>query len=300
MKPTVARSQFQTKMTAVFGSTERLRTIVDPVTLPENLLAWLRNLQLLMGVPFNYLVPDEGMLPAESIRFFYVDPNWVDALIDGAFSIGRNLTRQASSPILALDEATRPGVRLTLRVNAAALRATHLGVPAPVTTLKIVTGFVLRSTLVTAYPGMGVYAYDANGDELNILRFERLGQESDTLLCLIDGEAAQVDVHEAPEQLHYGIDTYSVSSGKVDAWKHAHPFTIINDKVTIDKTTVVEVDISDCFRADAPRTMRMAKLAATLKDKTDPTLPYLNAAQMGFEMTQGVGLVSFRDSGVKL
>jgi hypothetical protein len=299
MKPTVARSQFQTKMTAVFGSTERLRLIVEPVKLPENLLAWLRNLQLLMGVPFNYLVPDEGMLPAESIRFFHVDPNWVDALIDGAFSIGRNLTRQASSPILALDTATRPGVRLTLRVNAAALRATHLGVPAPVTTLNIVTGFVLRSTLVTAYPGMGVYAYDENGDELNILRFERLGQESDTLLCLIDGEAAQVDVHEAPEQLHYGIDTYSVSSGKVDAKKQAHPFTIVNDKVTIDKKSV-EVDISDCFRANAPRTMRMTKLASTLKAKTDPTLPYLNAAQMGFEMTQGVGLVSFKDSGVKL
>lgn len=298
MKPTVARSQFQAKMTAVFASTERLRAIVDPVTLPENLLAWLRNLQLLMGVPFNYLVPDEGMLPAESIRFFYLDPNWVDAVIDGAFSIGRNLTRQASSPILALDGATRGGVQLTLRVNAAALRAVHLGIPAPVTTLKIVTGFLLRSSLVAAYPGLGVYAYSANGDELNILRFERLGQESDTLLCLIDGEAAQIDVHEAPEQLHYGIDSWNVSSGKVDAKKSARPFTIKNDQVTIEKT-IEEVDISDCFRANAPRTMRMTKLAATLKERTNPALPYLNAAQMGFEMTQGVGLVSFTDSGVK-
>jgi hypothetical protein len=41
----------------------------------------------------------------------------------------------------------------------------------------------------------------------------------------------------------------------------------------------------------------MAKLAATVKAKTNPSLPYLNAAQMGFEMTQGVGLVSFKSSG---
>jgi hypothetical protein len=299
MKPTVARSQFKAKVTAVFQATERLRAIVDPVMLPENLLAWLRNLQLLMGVPFNYLVPDEGMLPPESIRFFYLDPNWVDALIDGAFSIGRNLTRETSSPILALDEATGPGVRFTLRVNAAALRATHLGIPAPVTTLKIVTGFLLRSTLVTAYPGMGVYAYNAKGDELSILRFERLGQESDTLLCLVDGEAAQIDVHEAPEQLHYGIDSWSISAGKVEAKKQAHAFTIQNDKVTIDGKSI-EVDISDCFRSNAPRTVRMTKLAETLKDKTNPSLHYLNAAQMGFEMTQGVGLVSFRNPGVKV
>lgn len=296
MKATVTRGHFQARMASIFSSTARLQTITDPTPLPENLLAWLRNLQLLNGVPFNYLVPDEGMLPAESIRFFQLDPNWMDALIDGAFSMGRNLTREASSPILVLDEATRPGVRLTLRVNAAALRAAHLGLPAPVTTLKSVTGFLLRSTLVSAYPGIGVYAYDANGSARDILRFETLGRESDTLLCLIDGDAVQIDLHEAPEQLHYGIDSYNITSGKVDAFKKAHTFKIDNGRVSIDKPTV-DVDISECFRESAPRTMRMAKLAATVKAKTNPSLPYLNAAQMGFEMTQGVGLVSFKSSG---
>ncbi|HZD49399.1 MAG TPA: hypothetical protein VE178_11705 [Silvibacterium sp.] len=297
MKPTLGRSQMQTAVKAVFSSVARLRTIIDPVALPEDLLAWLRNLQLLKGVPFNYLVPDEGMLPAESIRFFYLDPNWVDALIDGAFSIGRNLTRQQASPILALDEASQPRVRLTLRVTAAALRSANLGVPAPQTSLKKITGFLLRSSLVAAYPGMGVYAYDAAGGDLKILRFEKLGQSSDTMICLIDGDATRIDVHEAPEQLHYGIDGYTFSpENGVEANKQAHPFTIEDGVVTIDQNTV-PVNISDCFRADAPRTMRIAKLAATLKEKTNPSLPYLNAAQMGFEMTQGVGLVSFKSSG---
>ena len=39
--------------------------------------------------PFHYLVPDERILPAESIRLFQVDPIWIECLVDGAFSIGR-------------------------------------------------------------------------------------------------------------------------------------------------------------------------------------------------------------------
>jgi hypothetical protein len=300
MKNTIVRSQMQATMTAMFQSNARLLPIVEPSKLPENLEQWLRNLQILKGVPFNYLVPDEGMLPPESIRFFYLDPNWMDALIDGAFSIGRNLTLDEASPIFAIDAAAGPGLRLNLRVNAAALRSAHLGLPAPMTTLKVVTGFILRSSLVPAYPGMGVYAYDDAGGTLEILRFERLGQDSETIFCLIDGDAAQIDLHEAPEQLHYGIDEYELSSGNVSAFKYVRPFTITNNEVKIEKNGI-KTDISGCFRAEAPRTLRMANLAATLQPVADPDLPvpYLNAAQMGFEMTQGVGLVSFISSGVK-
>lgn len=35
---------------------------------------WLGNLAVLKGLPFGYLVPDQAMLPAESIRFFVLDP----------------------------------------------------------------------------------------------------------------------------------------------------------------------------------------------------------------------------------
>ena len=56
--------------------------------MPQTLVDWLTRLGLLEGVPFNYLVPDEAMLPPESLRFFYLDPNWTSALLDGAMSIG--------------------------------------------------------------------------------------------------------------------------------------------------------------------------------------------------------------------
>ena len=61
----------------------------NAIAMPEALATWFRDIELLKGVPFNYLVPDEGLLPKESIRFFWVDAYWVDCLQDGAFSIGR-------------------------------------------------------------------------------------------------------------------------------------------------------------------------------------------------------------------
>lgn len=57
-------------------------------TIPDDILAWFNNLALYKGVPFNNLVPSEQMLPSESIRFFYIDPNAIDAMIDGALSLG--------------------------------------------------------------------------------------------------------------------------------------------------------------------------------------------------------------------
>ena len=49
------------------------------------------------GVPFSYIVSSEEMLPNESIRFFHMDRNWLDALVDGALSTGILDTRGPNS-----------------------------------------------------------------------------------------------------------------------------------------------------------------------------------------------------------
>lgn len=54
----------------------------------DSVIGWLSRLRLLEGVPFQYIVPSEEMLPNESIRFFHMDRNWLDALVDGALSTG--------------------------------------------------------------------------------------------------------------------------------------------------------------------------------------------------------------------
>ncbi len=55
---------------------------------PRDLRQWLARLRLLEAVPFAYLVADFELLPPESIRYFYLDRNWTDALVQGALSAG--------------------------------------------------------------------------------------------------------------------------------------------------------------------------------------------------------------------
>ena len=79
--------------------------------MPAYMESFLAHLRLLVGVPFEYLVPDSRMLPDESIRFFYLDRSWTDRLVDGAISVGKIGSREQ-----AHHQAHAPGVRQQLDV----------------------------------------------------------------------------------------------------------------------------------------------------------------------------------------
>ena len=64
---------------------------------------WVFNRLRLQGFPAQYLIPDPSFLPAETLRFFYIDKNWTESLTDGALSLGN---QSASEP-----KRTSPGVR---------------------------------------------------------------------------------------------------------------------------------------------------------------------------------------------
>src|SRR5271169_137539 len=70
------------------GIADKLKTSVTADLVSDEVTNWLGRLVLLYGVPFHYLVPEEEMLPSESIRFFYVDPIWIQCLVQGACSVG--------------------------------------------------------------------------------------------------------------------------------------------------------------------------------------------------------------------
>ncbi|WZH47175.1 uncharacterized protein QYS62_008317 [Fusarium acuminatum] len=46
----------------------------------------------LRAIPHNYLFPEPDILETEAVLTFYVDPLWLDALVDGALSIGNHST----------------------------------------------------------------------------------------------------------------------------------------------------------------------------------------------------------------
>lgn len=165
----------------------------DSVILPSDVVAWFRDLRLLRGVPFNYLVPDERMLPPESIRFVRLDQVWADCLVDGAFSLGR------------LTGRLKPADREQKGVLADAVPA-H----------GIISGFLLRSTVVPGWPGLVVDGHagsppdDAAG-KLTALRADRLSP--DVLLCA--GDVGRVEIHQKPETLHFG------TAGLTGDWRAA-------------------------------------------------------------------------------
>jgi hypothetical protein len=192
------------------------------IDIPADMLEWLTQLRLLYGIPFNYLVPRADLLPRESIRFFYIDRNWTDRLVDGALSVGKIATRE-----YAHHQALNPAVIAELdkheRLLRHVLREGSDTTPPETVYTGDITGFLLRSSVVSRYPGMEIKAYpqfEDNGDpvdlspifegnpsavaQLRTLRIERLAPN--VLICLFAGIPKLIRLEEPREGIQFGVD----------------------------------------------------------------------------------------------
>lgn len=269
----------------------------DVLAVPAEIYTWLARLKLLEGVPFRYLVPDDAMLPAESIRFFQLDMNWVDALIDGAASVGRH--GDDASPEAAHDSAVKAAVHSSASDSARAIRPLTMGLAAPTPQpLETVSGFLLRSDVVKGWPGLEANGYADDGTLLDIVRFERLAPT--VLLCLFekDGKTLhQVDIHEPAEGLHFGL-----SGGTAVNVRTNHQIDAQGPGSQI-KGVLQPAP----FRANGGdgQVIRMFRLARALHDPKYATyiqgvyegFDHLPSSQFALQMLRGVGLVSFTTAG---
>jgi len=156
----------------------------DPTNaIPADIVTWLTNLCLLKGVPFNQLVPNQAMLPAESIRFFYVDPNFLDGLVDGALSIGIQSSRDSLFTQI-MRSHVHAAVLQTLPKIRRRLMGTQLSDTDGFDPNLPIAGFLLRSAAIAGWPGLEIKIYsDSAGTKLlQPMRIERL--TPDILLCL--------------------------------------------------------------------------------------------------------------------
>ncbi|HZN15382.1 MAG TPA: hypothetical protein VFB78_14015 [Acidimicrobiales bacterium] len=244
---------------------------VPGVDLPTSMGEWLARLGLLEAVPFDYLVPDARMLPFDSMRFFYVDRNWIDALIDGAFAIGKQSSRDALH-----HEAHAVAIRDTGDRASSAARAVLRGVAAAVDTPPpdaIMTGLVMRSSVVSGYPGLEIRAYtdSTRATRVRLLRLDRVAP--DVLFVLFDGVPALVDVCEPPEGLHFGAvrtdsgpetaDKYQVMLRWVDTKTGPQPHAS-GDQVKEGCGKAVPVDVP--LRSGGNRVVDVAALQRALGD----------------------------------
>lgn len=199
--------------------------------LPTYVADFLVRLRLGERVPFHYLVPDPAMLPDESIRFFTIDDDWLDALLEGAMAIGSSGTRDvehSSAAMPAIKTAVRGAVPL-----AAAVRRRHVAAQAMSDHVRgavalaadfpdpggtpPVTGFLLRSSLVSMWPGFSVRAFTTTdipeavdpttldpGLFVPLLRVELLSPS--VLLVLFAGTPALVWLEEPHHGIQLGIE----------------------------------------------------------------------------------------------
>jgi hypothetical protein len=188
--------------------------------MPPYMESFLAHLRLLVGVPFAYLVPDSRMLPPESIRFFYLDRSWTDRLVDGAIAVGKIGTREQ-----AHHQAQEPGVRQQLDQTERIVRQLQRGASfmdlrptnaADMAPADVVTGFLLRSYLVTGWPQMEVRAYnqviqepfDHNAPnvlaaKLTTLRLERLSPS--IMIAMFSGIPQMVTLEEPHHGVQFGL-----------------------------------------------------------------------------------------------
>jgi hypothetical protein len=168
----------------------------------------LAELRLLHSIPFTYLIPDATLLPPESIRFFYLDRNWTDALVDGLLSIG-TFTAAERLQLEELRQVIRDEVDEAERVLRRPDGEERLAGPG-----GPISGFLLRSKLVSGWPGLHVRAYrvdqgqdaeiipESDPDRLKVLRMERLAPA--VLLVLFDGVPEVVHFEEPRQGIQFG------------------------------------------------------------------------------------------------
>jgi hypothetical protein len=220
------------------------------LTLPDRLLQWLLDIRLLRHLPVVYLVPDSALLPTESIRFFYVDPTWVDRVIDGVFSAANTGTVDS-----VYDYSLLSGVRNLLDSELAKLAAA--AVPGSNWTPAAgITGMLIRSELASRWPDMIVecWADETMTKPMPVLRSEPVSK--DIYIALFAGQPQMVTVREPFTGVRFGVEPQVPDSQtlyKVDARK-------------LDGTNILDanqdaVPVPIVWRNSAARTINFLSLA---------------------------------------
>ena len=247
--------------------------------MPPYLASFLAHLRLLIGVPFEYLVPDARLLPPESIRFFYLDRSWTDRLIDGVIAVGKMGTREQ-----AHHQAHNPALTSRLDGLESYVRDLQRGAVdfesarnAEVGQAGTVTGFLLRSAAVAGWPHMEVRAFDRILPEqpdltspeveqarVPLLRLERLSPS--VLIALFDGVPRLVWCEEPHHGVQFGV---KIEAGKAVLFERSS-----------QGVADIRAEVQVPFRRAGHRVLHLAELRRLLTQaqSAHPTMPPQNGS----------------------
>src|ERR1017187_1108180 len=278
--------------------------------MPPYMESFLAHLRILVGVPFDYLVPDARLLPDESIRFFYLDRSWTDRLADGAIAIGKIGSRDQ-----AHHQAHAPGVNQQLDQTERIVRQLQIGKQGSFAEQKkgndgnqspgdIVTGFLLRSAAVSGWPHMDVRAYDTDLPEpldpsdlatqqhqLLTLRLELLSPS--VMIALFQGVPKLVILEEPHHSIQFGI-LDPEANGNFSMYIRdttGHQIPAPSNNPALGWTTGNPITIPVPVRASNARVLHIAGLRDRLAAQMslalpDPMPPQNGSAEFALEVLQ--------------
>ncbi len=279
---------------------------IPEATMPPYMEMFLAHLRVLIGVPFDYLVPDARLLPDESIRFFYLDRSWTDRLVDGAIAVGKVGTREQ-----AHHQAHGPNVQSTLDLTERVVRTLQRGRPADGTQdpAGVITGLLLRSAAVTGWPSMDVRAFSevvpespGNVDDpqyvqwaaiaarvqLRTLRLELLSPS--VLLALFDGIPELVWCEEPHHGVQFGVKVTSTGAFVLD--RHE-----ASGEIEPGESATSRIPVP--MRAANPRVVAVKALRSTLYHLGDSKLvPQTGSAAFAIELLNLPWRQRFQPAGV--
>jgi len=277
---TIAKNSFLSAAIAIDAANKAALNYADLVTdhdpddgdhvVPGEVRRFLARLRLLHGVPFSYIVPDAELLPIETIRFFYIDRAWTDALVQGALSVGTISTADRAQL-----EAVYPHIRDDVDVSERTIRKPQ-GEKLLQGAGGTITGFVMRSRAVSGWPNLHVRGYtrdllpddalttaaESDPSRLKVLRMERLAPA--VLFVLFDGVPAVVHVEEPRQGIQFGV---RLNTDDPPAQRRA---VVPVRNVDTGNETGATVDVP--FRPGAPGVLDLAALRAALAAKVGQSI----------------------------
>ncbi|MFN0013133.1 MAG: hypothetical protein ACKVU2_01175, partial [Saprospiraceae bacterium] len=152
-------------------------TAEDDPLVQGRITKWLKQYETLQNIPFHYLVPQENLLPEESIRFFRLAPRWIATLQHGALGVGGDFSGgKAIVPTKAPDR----------------------------------WGFFLRSRVVMEFPKLRIEGFSTrktNQEDRSgpIAPSEVRKMNENILLVLFDSTIQTVDIFLDPSNLYFGF-----------------------------------------------------------------------------------------------
>jgi hypothetical protein len=240
---------------------------------PETIINWLAQLVLLQHIPFNNLVADESLLPNESLRLFYLDRNWTNALLDGALSIGIHSERD-----LMLQQAMNDIIRQETNKKLAPQTTDNQAIQ-----LGTISGLIIRSSIISNYKGLEIMAFDHEEAPVNTLRMQRLA--ANILFVLFDTVPTKIEIKAPSESKILAIINNEI------------PLRQLENEVGKITDTVLKVEASH-FRNTEKRVLDISALQQSIATKLGKK--QLSPSEFGIQLMQSPKVFQLVNEDIEL